>query len=91
MKKAGFLHLDFTSLRGQADSQIYEQKRRQKSALRWLTVHILTASTRAAGVKEALARGANSYFIKPSRMEDLLELVKAWHCVAQFSEFYPAI
>lgn len=55
--------------------------------LKHLTVHILTASTRLADVDRAFELGANSYLVKPSRVEDLLQLIRAWHCLTRFSGF----
>jgi CheY-like chemotaxis protein len=55
-----------------------------------LTVHILTASNRATDVARAAEAGANMYLIKPSRIEELIEMVRCWHSLAQFAA-YPTI
>ena len=52
-----------------------------------VTVHILSASMRQVDVEEAFALGANSYLVKPSQLEGLLELFASWHCVARHSGF----
>jgi CheY-like chemotaxis protein len=52
-----------------------------------VTVHILSASMRQVDVEQAFALGANSYLVKPSQLEDLLELFASWHCVARHSGF----
>jgi len=47
-----------------------------------LMVHVLTASPRAADVQRAYGLGANSYLVKPSRMDELVALATAvdqWH------------
>lgn len=51
------------------------------------TVHILTASSRKVDVESAFELGANACIVKPSRIEALVEMVKAWHTLAQFSAF----
>ncbi len=60
---------------------------RQQPGLSRNTVHILTASNRAVDVERAFDLGANSYLVKPSRVEALTEMVKAWHRLAQFEAF----
>lgn len=60
---------------------------REESNLRRTTVHILTASSRAVDVQRAFDLGANSYIIKPSKVDALVELVKAWHTFAQYKAF----
>jgi CheY-like chemotaxis protein len=44
-----------------------------------LVVHVLTASCREADVRRAYELGANSYILKPSRMDELTAWVKALH------------
>jgi CheY-like chemotaxis protein len=44
-----------------------------------LIVHVLTASARDADVEHAYALRANSYILKPSRMDELVAFVKALH------------
>lgn len=60
---------------------------RAQPGLKNLTVHILSASMRQVDVEQAFARGANSYLVKPSQVESLMDLVSAWHCVARHSGF----
>lgn len=60
---------------------------RQQPRLKNQIVHILTASTRPVDVEQAFQSGANAYFIKPSRLEGLLELLRCWHTLAQYSAF----
>lgn len=52
-----------------------------------ITVHILSASMRQVDVERAMALGANSYIVKPSQVEELIELLAAWYCVARHSGF----
>lgn len=63
---------------------------RQQVEFKKLTVHILSASTRMADVERAAELGANAYIIKPSRVEELLEMVRAWYSLSQFGA-YPLI
>lgn len=60
---------------------------RKQPRLRTLTVHILSASMRQVDVEHALTLGANSYLVKPSKVQELLDLIWAWHCVARHSGF----
>jgi len=55
---------------------------RQDEQCRRLVVHVLTASCREADVEHAYQLGANSYLLKPGRMDELVALVTAlehWH------------
>ncbi len=58
---------------------------RHQSRLRALSVHILSASSRAADVERAAVLGANSYLVKPSRLDDLVSLVSAWSTLQSFT------
>ena len=60
---------------------------RSQPHLKRLTVHILTASTRTVDVQRAYEYGANCYLVKPSKIEALVEMVRSWHQLAQFSAF----
>jgi CheY-like chemotaxis protein len=60
---------------------------REQPKLRTLTVHILSASSRSADVERAFELGANSYLIKPSRVQALVAMLKAWHTITQSSAF----
>jgi len=60
---------------------------RQQPGLKQLTVHILSASNRSVDVRRAYELGANAYIVKPGRVQALVEMIKAWHTVAQFSAF----
>jgi CheY-like chemotaxis protein len=44
-----------------------------------LVVHVLTASNRDEDVRRAYALGANSYIVKPTRMDELVAFIKALH------------
>jgi CheY-like chemotaxis protein len=44
-----------------------------------LVVYVLSASARDADVQRAYALGANSYVVKPSRMDELVAFVAAMH------------
>jgi CheY-like chemotaxis protein len=60
---------------------------RQDSQLCHLHVDVLSASARSADVEKALSLGANSYIVKPSRVEALVEMLSAWRSLAQFKMF----
>jgi CheY-like chemotaxis protein len=55
--------------------------------LRHLHVDILSASARSADVEKALELGANGYIVKPSRVEDLVEMVRAWRTLATYKKY----
>ena len=55
--------------------------------LRHLHVDVLSASARGVDVEKALALGANSYIVKPSRVEELVEMLSAWHSLARFKMY----
>jgi CheY-like chemotaxis protein len=57
---------------------------RQQSALKRMSVHILSASIRETDVSKAAELGANSYIIKPSKFSDLVTMLKAWYALTQF-------
>ncbi|HEY9510153.1 MAG TPA: response regulator [Verrucomicrobiae bacterium] len=52
---------------------------RRDAACSHLIVHMLTASSRPSDVEHAYDLGANSYLVKTSRFEDLVQLVKTLH------------
>ena len=52
---------------------------RQDSQCSRLVVHVLTASARAEDVERAYALRANSYVMKPSRVDELAAFVAALH------------
>ncbi|MEY4938583.1 MAG: hypothetical protein RIQ93_318 [Verrucomicrobiota bacterium] len=55
---------------------------RQQPQWRTLLVHVLSASSREEDVTRAYELGANSYLVKPSRLDELVTLVtslQAWH------------
>ena len=60
---------------------------RQHPVLKKLTIYILSASTRPADVERTALLGANAYFIKPTRIEKLQELVEAWFCLSRFKAY----
>lgn len=60
---------------------------RQNSKLRHLHVDVLSASARNADVEKALGLGANGYIVKPSRVEDLVEMVRAWKTLARYKMY----
>jgi CheY-like chemotaxis protein len=60
---------------------------RARPEFKHLIVHILSASMRQVDVKAALDLGANSYLVKPSRIEALSELMAAWYRVARHTGF----
>ena len=63
---------------------------RQQPALRFLTVEVLTSSMRPQDVERALAMGANSFFVKPGRIDDLVKLLRVWHDHASHRVFVTA-
>jgi CheY-like chemotaxis protein len=60
---------------------------RANAQLRHLHVDVLSASARTADVEKALGLGANSYLVKPSRVEELVEMLSAWHRLARFNMY----
>ena len=60
---------------------------RGNPTLKRTTVHIVTASSRTVDVERAFDLGANAYIVKPSKMEALVEMIRAWHKLAQFAVF----
>ena len=52
---------------------------RQDEQYGQLIVHVLSASCREADVQLAYALGANSYVVKPSRLDELVAFVTALH------------
>ncbi|MDB6034359.1 MAG: response regulator with CheY-like receiver domain and winged-helix DNA-binding domain [Verrucomicrobiales bacterium] len=60
---------------------------RQQTTLRHVTVQVLTASSREEDVCRAFQLGANDYLVKPSRIETLVEMLKAWQSFTQFKVF----
>jgi CheY-like chemotaxis protein len=60
---------------------------RENSRLRHLQIDVLSASARHADVEKALSLGANSYIVKPSRVEDLVEMVRAWRALARYKMY----
>jgi CheY-like chemotaxis protein len=61
---------------------------RENPNLRHLHVDVLSASARTADVERALRLGANSYIVKPSRVEDLVEMLCAWRSLARFNMYF---
>lgn len=55
--------------------------------LRHLSVDVLSASARSVDVERALSLGANSYIVKPSRVDSLVEMLSAWHTLARFKMY----
>ena len=60
---------------------------RQQSGLKRIMVNILSASSRGEDVERAFDSGANVYFVKPSKVEGLVEMLKAWHELSRFNAF----
>lgn len=61
---------------------------RAQDALRCVPVLILTASTAPTDITEAYHLGANCFFIKPSSLGELIEMLKAVkNCWLRFNEF----
>jgi len=62
---------------------------RQKSPCPRLVVHVLSSSCRAADVRRVYDLHANSYIMKPTRIEDLIGFVTAMHQWHRFAQFPP--
>ena len=65
---------------------------RQEAKFNLLMVDILTTSSREADVRRAYELRANSYVIKPSRVNDLVILIQrfvAWHCCVSLPKISP--
>lgn len=61
---------------------------RAQESLRRVPVLILTASTAPTDVTEAYRLGASCFFIKPSALDELIELLKAVkNCWLRFNQF----
>jgi len=60
---------------------------RSQADLKWTTVHVLTASSRPVDVERAFDLGVNAYLVKPSKLEALEDMVRAWYNLAQFQAF----
>ncbi len=60
---------------------------RQHPVLKKLTIYILSASTRPTDVERTALLGANGYFIKPTRIEKLQELVETWFSLTRFKAY----
>jgi len=60
---------------------------RQQPQLRKVVFNILSSSTRPADIEKAAFLGANTYFIKPSRIEKFQELIATWYSLARFEAF----
>ncbi len=52
---------------------------RQQPHLKSLTVEVITSSMRPQDVERALQLGANSFYVKPGRIDDLVDLLRSWH------------
>ena len=52
---------------------------RQDARYRRLIVHVFSASSREVDVERAYDLGANSYLVKPGRLDELVALVLAMH------------
>src|SRR5688500_2396119 len=52
---------------------------RQRPPLTSLTIEVLTSSMRPQDVERAMALGANSFFVKPGKLDDLVKLLAVWH------------
>ena len=60
---------------------------RRNPNLRHLHVDVLSASAREADVRRANELGANSYIVKPSRVQELIEMLTAWRTLARFKMY----
>lgn len=60
---------------------------RKDPDLQRLQVDVLSASIRSADVEKALELGANSYIVKPSRMDELIEMVASWRTLGRFKRY----
>lgn len=52
---------------------------RQDARCSRLVVHVLTASSRQADIQHAYDLGANSYILKPSRVDELVSFIRSLH------------
>lgn len=60
---------------------------RANPRLRHLHVDVLSASTREADIRRANELGANSYIVKPSRVQELVEMLTAWRTLARYKMY----
>lgn len=63
---------------------------RAQPGLKRLTVAVLTASMRAEDVNRAFDLGANSFLVKPGRMEDLISMLRSLREWLRYNHF-PAL
>lgn len=68
--------------------EVIEWVRAQEN-LRRLQIIVLTASTRPDDVKKAYGLGANSFLVKPARIEDLVKMVGCLRDWLHLNEFAP--
>jgi len=52
---------------------------RQQPKFKNLTIEILTSSLRPMDVEQAFQLGANAFFVKPGKFDDLVRLLRVWH------------
>ena len=62
---------------------------RQQPWCSGLIVHVMSSSARATDVAKAYTLGANSYVVKPSRVEELIAFVRALHEWHRFVRLAP--
>lgn len=60
---------------------------RANPRLRHLHIDVLSASTRDADIRRANELGANGYIVKPSRVQELVEMLSAWRTLARYKMY----
>ena len=62
---------------------------RTQPALKRVSIVVLTASTRTEDVERAFDLGASSYLVKPSKLEDLTEMIRCLRDWLRINHFPP--
>ena len=63
--------------------------RTQQTGLKRLSIIVLTASMRPEDVERAFDSGANSFLVKPGKMEDLTDMIRCLRDWLQYNNFPP--
>jgi CheY-like chemotaxis protein len=62
---------------------------RAQPALKRLSIIILTASVRMEDVERAFDLGASSYLVKPSKIDELIDMIRCLHDWLEINHFPP--
>ncbi len=62
---------------------------RSQPGMKRLTIIVLTASTRPEDIERAFDLGANSFLVKPSKMDDLTSMIRCLRDWLSYNQFPP--